>query len=241
MIDNRAHKLTLETAILVFLITLGTSQAATITVCDCRACGCQYLDIQEAIGRAQPGDTVRVRSGSFHTNVEVNKPIILRGERWKGRDLPFIDAGGLGSAITVSADGATVEGMRAANSGNQSKDAGIRVLSNNNTIKDNKAWECRAGILFEGSGNNVVISNEAVENLYGIRLQGSADNVLSGNRLFDNVEADAFDDGLNRWDDGSLGNSYGGFNCTDEDKNGVCDSAYNITGGPSVDRYPLAQ
>lgn len=68
-----------------------------------------------------------VRSGTFHGNVNVSKPIVLRGEMWHGDDLPLINADGNGSCITVTADEAVVESMRVTNSGNLPGDAGIQV------------------------------------------------------------------------------------------------------------------
>lgn len=227
--------------LLVLLMAFGMAQgAATLKVCECRACGCQYLSIQEAIDIASPGDVVLVRSGTFHGNINVTKPIILRGERWKGRDLPLINAEGNGSAITVNADGATVEFMRVTNSGNESGDAGIRVVSNNDTIRNNVASDNGgAGIILEDARNCTVDANVAMGNSRGISLSNSEGNILFNNKLYNNTELDAFDDGINRWDDGSVGNYYASFNCTNENNDTICDSVCNISGGASVDALPL--
>jgi len=242
MITNNI-KLASIVALLVILAAVGIAQgASTFRVCDCRACGCQYLSIQEAIDKASPGDVVVVRSGTFHENVEVNKPITLRGERWKGLDLPVINARANGSGITVAADGVTVEMIRVTNSGNGSEDAGIRVLSEGSTIRDNHAIaNGGAGILLEGARNTTVFSNVASENRRGISLVGSQGSLLFNNRLYNNTEIDAFDDILiNRWDDGAIGNFYGSFNCSDDDGDQVCDTLYNIPGGSSADLLPRA-
>ncbi len=227
-------------ALLVILIAVGMAQgAATLKVCECRACGCQYLSIQEAIDKASPGDVVLVRSGTFHGNINVTKPVILRGEKWKGGDLPLINADGNGSAITVSADKATVENIRVTNSGNDTGDAGIRVVSNNDTIRNNVASNNGgAGIILEGARNCTVDSNVARDNARGISLSNSSDNLLFNNRLYNNTVLDAFDDGLNRWDDGAVGNYYGSFNCTNGNNDTTCDSVYSIPGA-SVDAFPL--
>jgi len=205
--------------ILILLLISGLGQANTVRVCECRACGCNYLDIQEAIDAVQPGDTVLVRSGNFKANVNVTKPVNLIGQCWHEGDLPLIDANGTGSAITVSADGVTVDSIIVVNSGNETGDAGIKVVSNNNTFSNNVAHD----------------------NFYGICLLNSSNNVLSLNRLFNNIESNAFDNGENQWDDGIVGNYYGNITwCIDQNNDSICDSAYNISGGPSLDRYPLA-
>ena len=233
-------KLVSGLVLLVILMAVGMAQgAATLKVCECRACGCQYLSIQEAIDRANPGDIVLVRSGTFQGNINVTKPIVLSGDRWRG-DLPLINAEGNGSAITVSVDGATVENIRVINSGNESGDAGIRVVSNNNTIRNNVASDNGgSGIILEGAKGCTVNANIARDNARGISFLNSGDNVLFNNRLYNNTELDAFDDGLNRWDDGAVGNYYGSFNCTNENNDTICDSVYNIPGGASVDALPL--
>jgi parallel beta-helix repeat protein len=234
-------KLVSGVLLLVILMAVGMAQGATtLKVCECKACGCQYLSIQEAIERASPGDTVLVRSGNFHGNINVSKPVILRGERWHGGDLPLINADGNGSCITVSADGATVENIRVTNSGNESGDAGIRVASDNCSIMKNSASQNGgAGIILDNARNCTIQENVARGNAYGICLLNSESNVLYQNWIYNSTSFDAYDDGLNHWDDGVKGNYYGSLNCTDENNDTICDSAYNITGSASVDRYPM--
>lgn len=54
---------------------------------------------------------------------------------------------------------------------------------------------------------------------------------------------DAFDDGENRWNDGTRGNHYGSFNCTDHNNDTICDvianAVFAIPGGRAVDDLPL--
>jgi len=237
---KKERKITSGLALLVVLIAAGVAQGAvTLKVCECKACGCQYLSIQEAIEWASPGDTVLVRSGNFHGNVNISKPIILRGEKWRSDQFPLINADGKGSAITVGADMVTVENMRVTNSGNQSGDAGIRVISNNDIIIGNFAsGNGGAGIILERARNCTVSANVAMDNNRGICLATSEGNRLFNNKLYNNIE-DAFDDGKNRWDNGTVGNYYASFSCTDEDDDGICDLARHIPGGLSVDALPL--
>ncbi len=232
-------------ALLFILIGVGMAQgAATLKVCECHACGCQYLSIQEAIDLASPGDVILVRSGTFHGNVNVSKPIVLRGEMWHGDDLPLINADGNGSCITVTADEAVVESMRVTNSGNLPGDAGIRVVSDNATIRNNLAsGNGGSGIVLEGARSCTVRANIISNNTIGILLSNSVDNLIINNRLYNNTEMDAFDDGENRWNDGTRGNHYGSFNCTDHNNDTICDvianAVFAIPGGRAVDDLPL--
>ena len=68
--------------------------------------------IQDAIDNASAGDTILVYSGTYYENVNVTKQLILRGI-----GNPVVDAGGSGSAITLSANGITLEGFTATGSG----------------------------------------------------------------------------------------------------------------------------
>jgi len=70
------------------------------------------------------------------------------------------------------------------------------------------------------------------------------DNVVRGNELLNNGQ-NAYDDGDNQWYEGEIGNHYDDFDaidegCRDRNRDGVCDSAHEIPGGSSVDKYPVA-
>jgi len=87
---------------------------------------------------------------------------------------------------------------------------------------------------------------------FGIRLEGS-----SGNLVYDNLlenPADAFDDGTNAWNmtpDGGArniaggawlgGNYYSDYAGRDDDHDGFGDEPYRVSGGASLDRYPLVR
>lgn len=69
-------------------LSVGCASAATYTVC---TSGCNYTNIQAAIGAADPGNTVEVHSGTYYENVLVNKQLILKG----------VDTGGGDDVITL--------------------------------------------------------------------------------------------------------------------------------------------
>jgi len=118
--------------------------------------------------------------------------------------------------------------------------------SGDNVVEKNVAEKNNEGICLEGSSNTTVRSNNASENAhYGIHLNCySWENILYANQLIGNVEYEAYDEsGKNQWDDGAMGNRYGDFDEPGEGciaSNWVCNAVYEIPGGSSVDRYPLA-
>lgn len=138
----------------------------------------------------------------------------------------------------------SISGNNARNNG----DSSICLVTNcsNTYISDNDASNNGYdGIRLIESSDNFIVSNTALNNDNdGISLgSNSSENQLSGNILEGNrgYFGDAYDRGINNlWDNGSIGNYYGNFECTDADGDGICDSEHDISGGQSVDRYPLA-
>jgi tetratricopeptide (TPR) repeat protein len=67
--------------LIAVLLLSGSVQAATLTVCPGR---CDYSSVQAAINASHPGDTLRVYSGIYNENVNINKDL----------HLIYIDTGG---------------------------------------------------------------------------------------------------------------------------------------------------
>ena len=145
-----------------------------------------YPTIQAAVDNATAGDTIIVRDGTYTENVRVNKQLTIRSEN--GPANCIVDAGGNGSAITLSADGITLEGFSVINSGSSSLDAGIKVISSSNKITGNTIssnnWY---GISLIYSNNNTISGNNVSDNKgIGISLIYSNNNTISGNNVSDN-------------------------------------------------------
>ena len=114
-------------AVILVLSFVGTASARTWYVDDDG--GADFTGVQNAINNASVGDTIIVYSGVYYENVVVNKSVTL-----KGIGIPVVDARGSDSAITLTADGITVEGFNVTNSRG---DAGIEVISSNNNLTGN--------------------------------------------------------------------------------------------------------
>jgi parallel beta-helix repeat protein len=223
----------------IFIAILGSAYAATVSVYPGGS-------IQAAIYTAKIGDVVEVHSGVYYEHVNVNKKITL-----SGIDMPILDATASGSAVTLKADGIILQGFRTINSGqwpgDGSKEAGIKVISDNNIIENNNASKNSNGIFIIGGNDNTLRGNTASNNLgYGIMLSNSIGNIISKNNFIRNYKQNTYDDGINRWDIGGVGNYYGNFSSLTEDcrnlsVNGKCNFGYHVPGGSGIDHYPSLQ
>ncbi len=136
--------------------------------------------IQLTIDYAKAGETIEVQNGTYNETVNVTKPVILLG-----LGHPIIDAGGKGSAITISANGTTLQGFTATGSGTGANDAGIKVRSRQNIIKNNIALKNNnIGIYLFHASNNTLERNRAFQNENsGILLVHSNDNQIFSNYM----------------------------------------------------------
>ncbi|MCX9081282.1 MAG: right-handed parallel beta-helix repeat-containing protein [Candidatus Methanoperedens sp.] len=174
--------------IILGLLLAGSANAATITVN--ASGGGDYSRIQDAIKASSNGDTILVQSGTYFENVKVNKKLTLRGI-----GMPVVDARGSGSAISLSANGITLEGFTATGGGSY-PNAGIKVTSSNNTLIGNDVRSNHGnGIFLSYSNNNKLRGNNASNNRKdyedtieaGIYLYSSSKNTLNGNTVSKNA------------------------------------------------------
>ncbi|MHB8075816.1 nitrous oxide reductase family maturation protein NosD [Desulfosporosinus fructosivorans] len=114
--------------------------------------------ITEAIAKAEPGDEITVHPGVYEGQLLIDKSVKLIGLNY-----PKIEAGGNGDVITIKADGVTVQGFEVRGSGRrlERSDAGIKIYSKNNTVKD----------------------NHILDNLFGLYLNKASQNILEGNLI----------------------------------------------------------
>ena len=147
---------------------LSHALAATFPVTD---------SISNALAQAQAGDTILVPGpGAFREHVVVAKSV-----RLLGTNAPVIDAGGVGTALTLTAPAAEVRGLLIRNSGRDltAFDSGVMITAPRATVGD-----CRV----EGDG-------------FGIYLRGADECLLEHNLIWGgtNLASAARGNGIHLW------------------------------------------
>ncbi len=147
-------------------------------------------EIQAMIDAAADNAEVVPPPGVYRGSVVIRKPVTL-----DGRDQVTIDADGVGSVLTIEADGAVVKNLRLVNSGTDHnlEDAGVQIRGRNNVVKDNVIAETLQGINLAKADANIIRRNhissksELSLGLRGdaIKLWYSNDNQIVGNEAVD--------------------------------------------------------
>ena len=139
--------------------------------------------IQKMINNASDGETIYVSSGTYNENIIINKSIILKGEN---KDNTFIN--GLGDyVVLVNSDNCTIEGFNIINRDTEQTTIGIKINTNNTTIKNNTISYSNYGVILNQSskGNNI-FNNNISNNKYGLFLLYSEENIVRNNVFINN-------------------------------------------------------
>lgn len=164
--------------ILLVLLLSGFGQAGVVSITPEKS-------IQEAIDKSQPGDIIEIQSGTYLESVNVTKPLVIRGVD-TGKGFPMVNAQGRGSAVTLYANGITLEHLNFMGAGGW-EEAGIKVRSDSCTIINSKASNNYGlGIYLLKANDNILINNEIFDNDFGIALNGSSNNTLKNNSMHSN-------------------------------------------------------
>ncbi len=97
------------------------------------------------------------------------------------------------------------------------------------------------GIHIENCYNSTFKRNNFTDNFVGIKvMENSGGNLFYINEFHNNI-VHARDDGSNNnWDNGTIGNYWDNYKGVDQNKDGICDGYYYISGNAnSVDHYPI--
>ncbi|MCK5560510.1 MAG: right-handed parallel beta-helix repeat-containing protein, partial [Thermoplasmata archaeon] len=142
----------------------------------------------------------------------------------------------MGNGIYISGSSANTISNNIANDNSQ---AGIYVTtgSNNNIIIYNRIKDNNYGIYSGAGSNNDFFNNSLQNNNYGVYSQASTNNIYHNN-FIDNTNQ-AYDEGVNQWDNGypSGGNYFNDWISPDTNYDGFVDNSYSISGGSNQDNW----
>ena len=200
--------------------------------------------IQSAVDNADACDSIYVYNGSYTENVDVDKRITLIGE---GADVAIVTAASSSDHVFhVTVDYVTILGFTV--TGATGQRAGIYLdTADHCNISDNNASGNFKGIYLWSSSNYNTLTNNTVSNNDdgGITLWESCNNLLYHNNLINN-NGNAYNSSsdpvcTNFWNSSTEGNYYSDYDGCDNDTDGIGDTPYPISGGSSVDHFPLMQ
>jgi len=148
-----------------------------------------YTKIQDAIDNSSKGDLIKVFSGNYFESITINKQLTLVGIEENDEGKPVIDADGDEFAVTFTADNCVFEGFKVMNTSKDSEDlgyAGIKLLSDNNLLKNNTIVDNYDGIWLENSDGNIIENNNILLNKVGIFILESCNNTINSNFFSNN-------------------------------------------------------
>ena len=131
--------------------------------------------IQQLINNASPGDTIYIPDSTFFENIIINKPIKLVGE---DMNTTIIDGSYGKEIINIKVDNVTITNITFRNSGGFLDNAGIRINSKNNVLKNCTFYRTKTGIYLNNAENNFISNCFFHTNGEGIYLKQTFETLI---------------------------------------------------------------
>jgi parallel beta-helix repeat protein len=162
----------------------GTRASKTLIVPD------EYATINAAVNQASAGDTILVKSGVYHENIQVSKSLTLEGQN--SANTIIVGSGGSSptAVLTLAADNVRVSGLtiESLNYSITTRYAyGIWVEGNNCTITGNVIENTYIGIFCSIQSSTTITQNNIKSSIKdGVRFFGGSLNNISDNNIIGN-------------------------------------------------------
>jgi parallel beta-helix repeat protein len=189
------------------------------------------------------GYTVQGPGGGAGVNLEGTSNVTVRNMMIEnfvnGIDLSFVP-----SYPTASTGNASVDNTLFGNNITNSNVGILLDLASDNTLSDNIVTASSLiGIELYECENNILSSNTVTNSGIGIVLSYSSSNTIYQNNFVNNTQQANIPEGINVWDNGSVGNYWSDYltrypNATQVDSSGVWNTPYVID-AYDIDNYPL--
>jgi len=134
-----------------------------------------YTHIQDAIDNASDGDIVFVFIGIYYEDIIINKSINLTGEKM---EKTIIDGCYNKYVIQILSDKVLIRNLTIRNSGGHKSNAGIYIISENNSIKNCLIFRTKSGIAIDGVTNNEIENCSFYSNGEGIFIIASNNTMV---------------------------------------------------------------
>ncbi|MBC8224205.1 S8 family serine peptidase [Candidatus Bathyarchaeota archaeon] len=141
-----------------------------------------YPTIQEAVDAADHNDTIVVGPGTYQENVFITKNLTIHGADEVSSTI--IDGGGNGTCVFVTRSTVAFSKFVVRNSGNESGDAGIKLVeAHGSIVEENEVIQVRNGILVEDSEEVMVFGNNVNNVTYGVNTIDSSHGFVCRNNV----------------------------------------------------------
>lgn len=145
--------------------------------------------LQEAINSAPSGSKIELKSGEYHGNIVINKPLTIDGLN----QTAHIVGEQKGSVITITSSNVVIKNLKITGTGESHEKADSAILiqdSNNISIENNRIEDSLFGISFERVNRSKIINNYITSKAVDLGLRGDAiklwyahDNQIIGNTI----------------------------------------------------------
>ena len=151
-----------------------------------------YASISVAINHAQPGDIIDVKAGVYVENLQIDKPLIIKGE--DNQRTVILGRGGVdrgaNPVVLIASNNVEISGftIKSQNYSNTNLFAtGIIVNSNNCTITNNVLTNNYLGVFCSVQSSITIINNTITKNIKdSVRFFGGSNNLFSNNTITGN-------------------------------------------------------